>query len=556
MLETLTIKNFAIIEDLEVNFKKGMNVLIGETGAGKSIIIDALSLLMGKRSSFDKIRNGEEKAFIEGSFIINNEFTLKYLKDQYEDLVEDDVLVVSRSLDINGKSVCKVNYHTVPSSILKDIMSLIIDIHSQHKDDSFFDEKKQIDYLDLYISSSKVSKKTFDALKEKYSSEYNEYISLKKELKRMEEEYSSLEDLDYLKYQYEELSAADIKENEIEDIEDELHKLSQFEKLIEAYQNFSGEYDEASSHLYNAKKALDSLKDDSLQEKIEKFNSLYYDIEDIYDSIKREFESLDNSQERIDYLMERKAKLSPLRRKYGRTTEEILSKFKEIGDTIALAENFDQKIEEQKKLIEKARNEALKTADEITEIRSTTKSLLENALNKELNYLALPNATFKVELTQDELSIKGIDKVIFKLQANKGSLFMPLKDTASLGETSRLNLAFKIIFNALNPVGTMVFDEIDTGISGAVGVAVAKKLHEIGQSSQCLVITHLPQVAAISDYQYWVSKKVINNTTKTEIKIMSNDNFIKALATMISGTEITENSMNAAKDLINTLKAE
>jgi DNA repair protein RecN (Recombination protein N) len=133
---------------------------------------------------------------------------------------------------------------------------------------------------------------------------------------------------------------------------------------------------------------------------------------------------------------------------------------------------------------------------------------------------------------------------------------MPLKDTASLGETSRLNLAFKIIFNALNPVGTMVFDEIDTGISGAVGVAVAKKLHEIGLSSQCLVITHLPQVAAISDYQYWVSKKVINNTTKTEIKIMSNDNFTKALATMISGTEVTENSMNAAKDLINTLKAE
>ena len=553
MLETLTIKNFAIIEDLEVSFNKGMNILIGETGAGKSIIIDALSLLMGKRSSFDKIRNGENKAFIEGSFVLDNVLTLNLLHETYEDLIEEDVLVVSRSLDINGKSVCKVNYRTVPSSVLKDIMSLIIDIHSQHKDDSFFDEKKQIDYLDLYLTNS--SSNDFENIKKQYDEEYKEYLSLQKELKKMKDEYASLDDLDYLQYQYDELSKANIKENEIEEIEDELHKLSQYEKIIEAFQNFSSEYEVASSHMYNAKKALGQLQDDSLSEKIEKFNSLYYDIDDIYSSIKEDFESLDNSQERIDYLMARKAELSPLRRKYGRSTEEILNKFKEIEATISLANNFDEKIKEQEDLINKSKDKAYKTAKELSKEREDAKKLLEDALNNELKFLALPNATFKVDIEEDELGPKGFDEVKFKLRANIGSNFLSLKDTASLGETSRLNLAFKIIFNKLNPVGTMVFDEIDTGISGSVGVAVAKKLHEIGEASQCLVITHLPQVAAVSDYQYYVSKKAEDNKTKTEIKLMTNENFIEELARMISGSEVTINSTNAAKDLIKTIKA-
>ena len=553
MLETLTIKNFAIIEDLEVSFNKGMNILIGETGAGKSIIIDALSLLMGKRSSFDKIRNGENKAFIEGSFVLDNVLTLNLLHETYEDLIEEDVLVVSRSLDINGKSVCKVNYRTVPSSVLKDIMSLIIDIHSQHKDDSFFDEKKQIDYLDLYLTNS--SSNDFENIKKQYDEEYKEYLSLQKELKKMKDEYASLDDLDYLQYQYDELSKANIKENEIEEIEDELHKLSQYEKIIEAFQNFSSEYEVASSHMYNAKKALGQLQDDSLSEKIEKFNSLYYDIDDIYSSIKEDFESLDNSQERIDYLMARKAELSPLRRKYGRSTEEILNKFKEIEATISLANNFDEKIKEQEDLINKSKDKAYKTAKELSKEREDAKKLLEDALNNELKFLALPNATFKVDIEEDELGPKGFDEVKFKLRANIGSNFLSLKDTASLGETSRLNLAFKIIFNKLNPVGTMVFDEIDTGISGSVGVAVAKKLHEIGEASQCLVITHLPQVAAVSDYQYYVSKKAEDNKTKTEIKLMTNENFIEELARMISGSEVTINSINAAKDLIKTIKA-
>lgn len=553
MLENLIIKNFAIIEDLEVSFNKGMNVLLGETGAGKSIIIDALSLLMGKRSNFDKIRNGETKAFIEGTFYLENNDLLKEINDKY-DILDDNQIIVSRTLE-NNKSVCKVNYRNVPQSVLRDIMEKIIDIHSQHKDNSFFDIDKQLNYLDLYIlKNEKMEKYSFLSLKTDFETKYDEYINEKKKYNSLLEKKNSFDDLDYLTYQCNELDKIDIKENEIEDIEDELLRLNSFEKIFDAYKNFEYDFNNASNLLYNAKKSLNLISDKSFSEQIERFNSLYYELDDCFEVIKDNFASFDSSQERIEYLNSRKMSLAPLRRKYGRSTEEIISKHKEIKEQIDLIINYDEVLEAQKVKVDNLYKACVENGKNLTEIRNIGKIFLENEVNAELKELSLENAKFIIDISKKELSNFGFDFVKFMLQANKGEKFLPLNQTASLGETSRLNLAFKIVFNKLNPVETFIFDEIDTGISGIVGSKISKKIHELSINSQSIVISHLPQMVAVSDHAYFVSKKVESDSTRTKIIKLDDNQLINELSKMLSGIENDESAKITARKMIESIK--
>lgn len=553
MLENLIIKNFAIIEDLEVSFNKGMNVLLGETGAGKSIIIDALSLLMGRRSDFDKIRNGETKAFIEGTFYLENNVLLKEINDKY-DILEDNQIIVSRTLE-NNKSICKVNYRNVPQSVLRDIMEKIIDIHSQHKDNSFFDINEQLNYLDLYIlNNEKMEKYNFLSLKTDFDAKYGEYINEKKKYNSLLEKKNSFDDLDYLTYQCNELDKIDIKENEIEDIEDELLRLNSFEKIFNAYKNFEYDFNNASNLLYNAKKSLNLISDKLFSEQIERFNSLYYELDDCFEVIKDNFASFDSSQERIEYLNSRKMSLAPLRRKYGRSTEEIISKHKEIKEQIDLIINYDEVLEAQKVKVDNLYKACVENGKNLTEIRNIGKIFLENEVNAELKELSLENAKFIIDISKKELSNFGFDFVKFMLQANKGEKFLSLNQTASLGETSRLNLAFKIVFNKLNPVETFIFDEIDTGISGIVGSKISKKIHELSINSQSIVISHLPQMVAVSDHAYYVSKKVESDSTRTKITKLDDNQLINELSKMLSGIENDESAKITARKMIKSIK--
>lgn len=560
MLENLVIKNFAIIEDIEVYFKDGMNCIVGETGAGKSIIIDALSLLKGEKSKFDKIRNGETKAFIEGSFYLDDQELIKEINEEFDDLIEGDGLLhVSRTLDISNKSISKINYRSVPLSVLKKIMEQVIDIHSQHKDNSFFDEKKQINFLDKYIN--KTSIKEIEEISSKYNNIYSNYTSLfneyKKEKNKLSEyldKQSSFEDLELLQYQYEELEKANIQENEIEDIESELKTLESFEELSNNLETYLENYSNASSYLYACRKALTSLKVDLFNDEEEKFTSLYYELDDINEQINKKYSSLSSSQDRLEELRERRSVLYSLRRKYGRTTEDILNYFQSLKEEIDLISNYDYIIEKQKEKIISLETNLNNIASDISKIRNIASNSLSSLINEQLHDLMLENADFLIEINHTNLNKNGFDDVIFKIRANAGGKYLPLIQSASLGETSRINLALKTVFNALKPVGTMIFDEIDTGISGKIAVGVSKKIHQISSSSQTIVITHLPQVSAKGDHHFYVSKYVEKGITKTKIDELNKNEVISNIAYMMTGENPTKESLALANQLIESLK--
>ena len=447
MLENLVIKNFAIIEDIEVSFKDGMNCIVGETGAGKSIIIDALSLLKGEKSKFDKIRNGETKAFIEGTFYLDDQELIKEINEEFDDLIEEDGLLhVSRTLDISNKSISKINYRSVPLSVLKKIMEQVIDIHSQHKDNSFFDEKKQINFLDKYIN--KTSIKEIEEISSKYNNIYSNYTSLfneyKKEKNKLSEyldKQSSFEDLELLQYQYEELEKANIQENEIEDIESELKTLESFEELSNNLETYLENYSNASSYLYACRKALTSLKVDLFNDEEEKFTSLYYELDDINEQINKKYSSLSSSQDRLEELRERRSVLYSLRRKYGRTTEDILNYFQSLKKEIDLISNYDYIIEKQKEKIISLETNLNNIASDISKIRNIASNSLSSLINEQLHDLMLENADFLIEINHTNLNKNGFDDVIFKIRANAGGKYLPLIQSAALRETSIIYLA-------------------------------------------------------------------------------------------------------------------
>lgn len=551
MLKKLSIKNFAVIEDISIEFKEGMNILIGETGAGKSIIIDALSLLKGEKSMFDKIRLGQEKAYISGEFEITSKSLLNELRNEYDDLIEDSTLVVSRSLDVSNKSNAKVNYHSVPISILKRIMDRVIDIHSQHKNNVFFDETKQLGLIDDYIKTYKDEE--FNRIYSSYKQDYINLVEERKKLLEIKKIKDSIDDIDYLTYQYEELTKANIQENEIEEVENELKTLESFEEFSSIMTQFDDAYNNASNSLYLAKKFLEKIKNEQFKQDIERFNSSYYEIEDAHEAIISRFKACAENLDRIDYLKARKSLFSSLKRKYGSSTKEILARYNEIKEQIDVLNDYEYNLERQNKIIEEKEKNAYKKAQELSSFRKNELSDLENKINIELHDLLLENAEFKIHIDECELNEDGIDKIAFMIKANVGGKFLNLKDSASLGETSRINLALKNVFNSLNPVETIIFDEIDTGISGRVAIATSKKIHSISKEGQSIVISHLPQVAAGGDHHFFVKKNVVNDETKTTIFELSNEEAIHEIAKIISNNSNVD-SIRVVKELIKEVR--
>ncbi len=544
MLSKLVIKNFAIIEDLEVDFPSGFIALTGETGAGKSIIIDALSLLMGERSSFDKIRFNEQKAFIEGVFYIKND----KIKKQIESLIDDNVdeeLILSRTLDINGKSQAKVNMHNVPLTVLKNVTSLILDIHSQQKDNNYLKEENQLNLLDSFseLLLSKDEKEIYN----EFNNLYRDYLETKNKLQNLKNKQLDLGSIDYLKFQDEELNKVNIQENEMENLEQERNSLMNFSKQSEKIAEFLSIYEEISASLYKAKKTLSYIDDeDKLSEK---FNDLYFQMDDIYQAINDKFESQKEQLIRLDEINERLFLLHSLRKKYGYTSQDIIAHHQEIKQNIDDLINYEDNILKLENELNTKRINATSFAKKISNIRKKYAENLQNEVNKQLKDLYLENAEFKVDITPIELNNRGIDKVIFLLKANVGQNFTSLEKTASLGETSRLNLALKTVFNKINQMETIIFDEIDIGVSGRVGNAISLKMKEISLNSQVIAISHLVQVASKADYQYLVSKYIKNNKTYSVINLLTKEERIKEIAKMMFG-EITEISLKSAEDLL------
>jgi len=547
MLKSLNIRNFAIIEDIEVEFNSGFIAISGETGAGKSIIVDAISMLLGARSTFDKIRNGETKAFIEGVFDINDNFK-KFLSELLDDNFNDNTLILSRSLDSSGKSIAKINYKTIPLSILKDIGNQLIDIHSQQKDINYLNESNQLFLLHQYL---KDEDNQYNSLYLKYLEKYHVLCQKNDELKDVISGFNLNYDLDYLSYQINEIEKANLSKGEIEELEEEKYSLNSFKKTADKITDFINISESIKGPLYNAKRTMNNIENDDFAEYEEKINDLYYQFDDLINDVQNKFDRYHDSISRLEYINERLYSLHSIRKKYGPSSEEIFAKYDEMlsqRDKILNGHKIQEDLQNEISLLEK---ECFSIAREIHNYRLNGSIGLSNLIDRELQDLYLNNAQFKIEVTESNiLNEFGCDNVIFLLRANIGESYLPLHRTASLGESSRLNLALKTIFNRYNNINTIIFDEIDIGISGRVASAVATKMKVISHDNQVISISHLAQVCAKADYHYYIYKEVIDDRTYSRIKLLNNEEREIEIAKMISSDDVNSSSIEVAKNLL------
>lgn len=552
MLHSISIKNFAIIEDLDITFSNNMTILTGETGAGKSIIIDALSLLIGERSDFDKIRVGAQKAIIEGEFSVKNTSFLLELSEKYgEDILDGNNLIVTRTLDINGRSVIRVNGVLLPLAKLKSIMANLIDIHSQHQNLYILDEKNHLTLLDSFIGENEEYKEFLIV--------YNEYKNAKKELKNLENFTLSESDALIIQDQIKELESADIKIGEIEELESEKERLMSSRRILDAINNFIRLCDDdegALTKLFLAKKELERSHDEKLEEYAEKVENIYYTLKDINSSLQDELDSLANASYRLEEIDERLYFLKRLIKKYRSDEQEMLSLLEELKDKLYKIDHYQRLYNDQEYLVSSLYNVLLKKAEILSNKRKESALLLSSNIEKELHDLSLEYGKFEVKFTKsNEITSRGNDEVVFLLSTNKGVPVSNLKSVASGGETSRIMLALKTIFGRLSNMETIIFDEIDTGISGKVAMQVARKMKEIASYCQVLTISHLPQVAAIADHHYLLIKDVYGDVTKSKIiKLIDENDKIQEIAKLLSGSSLTEASLEAAKELVKEAK--
>lgn len=551
MLANLRIENFAIIEDIDINFSKGMNVLMGETGAGKSIIIDALDLLSGGRSTFSKLRDDSKKAFIEGRFVFEDDFVEK--NEEIKEYLEGNELVISRVLLPNKTSSCRINGLTTSLSNVQKIMKKVIDIHSQGDNSLLLDERNYLSLLDNYLEE-----KDYDELKNKVSANYKKINLKRKEIEDYKKE-TNLVDEDYLRYQVEEISRFNLKENEIEDLNEELYSLDEYSKINDSFKAFKDFYYgnnsiSVDSFLSSLKGFITPLNKSLLENEASKAIESIYELENNLDEMFSKYDKLDFSEERIDEINRRLYELSGLQHKFGKRTSDILARYEDYKTKLDNISNYQENLDKLESELEALRDETMKDSIKLSTLREKRSTKLIKAINDELNDLGIKEGGFSISLERKELSSFGIDQVNFMISLNKGMKFVSLKEAASGGENSRLMLALKTVFNKINPYDVMIFDEIDVGISGNIAFKVSKKIEEISSSSQVIVISHLVQVVANGDNHLFVYKEDGEEKTTSHIKYLTEEELVREVAKMLSLDKVSESSLASSRELINSFK--
>ncbi len=542
MITTLHIKNIGIIEDISVNFNEGFNVLTGETGAGKTLIIDSLAILAGGRFSKEMIRKGEEYSFVEANC---------YLPEHK--LAIEGNITVSREIYANGRNTCKINGRLVTVTELKCFMKDIIDIHGQQDNQNMIDTSTHIKYLDNYIGKEILN------IKNKYQELFLDYSNIKSELKRnYGDEKEKQRKLDLLNYQLNEIKQANLKENEEEELESIRKRMLNSEKIVENLQIAKSNIGEnAIDSIDISIRALEKIEylDKNYEEKLEKLKTIYYDLQEIEREITDEKEKIDFNEEERAQTETRLDLIYSLKRKYGNTITEILKYKEDIENEIQTISNLEEYTNNLKEKLNKIDKEMFDLANQMDKLRKKYANILEKNINKELEELEMPNAkiNIKVELNDNQYQENGINKVEFYILTNIGEESKPLAKIASGGELSRIMLAIKTVLANIDKVPTMVFDEIDTGISGIAAKAVAQKMKRIAKTHQIFVITHLAVIAASGEYNYNISKKVENNKTKTVIKMLDKNEEAKEVAKIATG-EINEKTISYAQELISISK--
>lgn len=565
MLSELIIKNFAIIEEVSISFEKGLTVLSGETGAGKSIIIDAIGLLLGGRGSAEFVRYDTEKAEIEGLFHIEDENHPIYIRCKEHGFdIEDEMLILKRDITASGKSICRINGKLVTTTILKEIGGLLVDIHGQHESQDLMNQEHHLAMLQQYDGKGLLP------LIESYQDVFSHYSSLKKQLKQLtENEQQMAHRLDLIQFQLTEIQNANLKENEDEQLTEERLKISNFERiyksLVEAYQSLSQDgsgLDSVRSSMYS----LESVAsiDQDIKEMHEGISSSYYLLEDISYRLRDSIEEMEYDPNRLNEIENRLNEISMLKKKYGATVIDILKYAEGIEQELDKIQHKDMHIEKLEKDLQNATQRLIDAGLKLSEKRKELANQLTSDIHKELKELYMEKTTFEIVFSFEEGSstdpffnnqhVKftkdGFDTVEFYISTNPGEPLKPLAKVASGGELSRMFLALKSIFTKHQGITSIIFDEVDTGVSGRVAQAIAEKIHKVSVNSQVLCITHLPQVASMADTHLFIAKLIDGNRTKTSVTPLQNEQKINEIARMIAGVEITDVTIQHAKELI------
>ena len=539
MLKSLYVKNYAIIDELNIDFDSGFNVFTGETGAGKSIIVGALSFLIRGKADPAIIRTGQDKAIIEGVFSIE-EYMKNSLKEN--DIDFDDELIIRRVISKDGHNSIKINQCSVTLNYLVDLFDEHIDIHSQKDSQYLLNRKNHLSLLDRYCDN-------YNLLSD-YKNKYGIYIKLLNEYNDLLNNTYNESELEYINFDYKELCDANLNVDEEISLQDKERRYKSAEKYITTLTNSISLFDEDNGIKQNLKLLTKELNidDKDIEDARNNIENLYYSLEDEVSKLRNILSSFTEDDLDINKIEERLYVYSKLKRKHGLDVQGLIDKQNELKDKIKFFENKEIVLKEKKENIDKLYNDCLLLANKLHDIRSKKAKQLENDIIKQTEDLMLNNVQFNAKIDKTDINPNGIDCVEFYVSLNKGEDLKPLKDVASGGEISRLMLALKTIFTSLSDCVLAIFDEIDSGVSGKVGLAMGQKMKSISKKTQVLAITHLAPVAACGDAHYFIYKQDDSETSATHIKLLNKEEIINELAS-ISSTDTSDKAIAAAKEL-------
>lgn len=557
MILELYMKNCALIEELRLDIDKNLNILTGETGSGKSIIIGALGLCLGGKYDRSFLRKGTEKGLVEAVFDVNNQKLKEKLLENGIDIEEDNQIIISKEIFDDGKSISRINGRNAKVSFLKEISNYLIDIHGQHQNQVLFDKDTHIDFLDLF------GEELLYESKSDYEKTYIEYNEVKKALNVLTENKDDMQiqrEIDLIKFQINEIESANLNENEYEDLlkQRDVYRNGEkiFTNLNNAYLNL---YDGSINSVDLISKSLGDLGaiaqyDEKLNDYNDTIERIMYELQDISRDIRSYKENIDFSPYELEQIEQRVDEINTLRRKYGDTIEEILAYKDKINERLDEILNRDEKVEELKLKLKKVEDILVIKAEKLTQKRKKVARNLQEKLLYELKSLNMKNVVFEVSFGKSTFNAKGQDDIEFMISFNLGEDIKPIYKVASGGEMSRFMLAFKTILADIDEIDTLVFDEIDTGISGIAAQIVGEKLSLIAKKKQIICITHLPQIAANADTHYCIEKKTSNERTFTVISRLDDNQRKDEIARLIAGSNITEKTMEHASEIIELAK--
>ena len=557
MLLELHIHDFAIIEDISLEFHHGMTVLTGETGAGKSIIIDAVGLLAGGRGSSDYVRHGSKKCVLEGHFEMPKSSRLKRLFESEEIDYDSKLLMIQREIYDNGRSVCRVNGSLVTISLLKEVGTYLIDIHGQNEHQELMDSENHIHLLDYY------GQDTIESLLDSFQKDYKVYRDTVKRLNAWQDkEQETAQKIDILRFQTDEINEANLIADEEAELEEEERRLANYQTIMTALTTSYQVLQEAEPNaLESIGKAMDAMEnvaevDQNLSAISTSLNNVFYELQEVASDIYQELDRQEFDEGRLNEIASRLNLIQQLKRKYGASIPEILLFYETSLEELETLENNTESQTELTDQIKQLEKNLLEKGKLLSNARQKTAKSLQKDIQEQLKELYMDKVVFNVRFSNslEELSVQfanlyGLDTVEFFISTNPGEPEKPLTKIASGGELSRMMLALKTIFAKSQGITSIIFDEIDTGVSGRVAQAIAEKIHSISEYSQVLCITHLPQVAARADNHLYVKKAIVENRTSTAAVILTETERVEEIARMLSGNQITKGAIQAAEEL-------